>query len=102
MFCDVVYHGREGRRCAVCWMNGTTDRWQCARASGQDLDVENCMFTIIDQLLDRLDLQPPMPSELREVLRRCAQDRLRVMTLSGARPQQRRTPLRFLWPGWRL
>jgi hypothetical protein len=110
VFGEVVWQSNWGCRCARCSISlpraatalglctGKAGQPHCARASSQDLDVENCMFTIIDQLLDRLDLHPPMPADLREVLRRCAQDRLRVGTLSGARLRRHRKMHRFPRP----
>ncbi len=40
-----------------------------------DLDIENCMFVLLDQLVQRLELHPPMPGSMRETLKRCAYDR---------------------------
>ena len=42
----------------------------------KDLDIENCMFTIIDQLVDMLQLC--LPCGLREVLSKCARMRSMV------------------------
>jgi len=41
-----------------------------------DLDIENCMFVILDQLVDMLKVD--MPTTLRETLTRCAKDREKV------------------------
>ena len=40
-----------------------------------DLDIVNCQFTIIDRLLDRLETQPPMNEDWRDIIKRCAHDR---------------------------
>jgi hypothetical protein len=36
------------------------------------------MFTILDQLVDRLEIKSPLPSDVRETLRRCAHDRAKA------------------------
>ncbi len=43
-----------------------------------DLDIENCMFTIIAQLVEKLGVQ--MPGELETTLKLCAHERARVCT----------------------
>ena len=41
----------------------------------QDLDIENCMFVIAEQLVDKLQPVPAMPVALRKVLQTCASAR---------------------------
>ena len=43
-----------------------------------DLDIENSVFTLLAQLLPRLELSPSLPDELFELLRRCAMERAAV------------------------
>jgi hypothetical protein len=45
-----------------------------------DLDMENCAFVIVDQLLDKLGLPESCPQDIRETIRRCAWDREGVCT----------------------
>ena len=40
-----------------------------------DLDIHNCIFTVMDQLLTRLEPFPPLPEQCRVALHRCAADR---------------------------
>lgn len=40
-----------------------------------DLDIENSLFTLIWQLLAKLDLEPQMPQEARDALQACFEDR---------------------------
>ena len=42
----------------------------------KDLDIENCMFTIVDQLVDMIEIR--MPADLRETLSMCAKERTKV------------------------
>ena len=42
----------------------------------RDFDIENCMFTIVDQLVDILQLS--IPSSLRDTLTKCARERSMV------------------------
>ena len=57
-----------------------------------DLDIENSLFTLIAQLLEKLDVDPAMPAEAREALDLCAQNRARVcaeiLSLPGSRGKQ--------------
>ena len=41
-----------------------------------DYDIENCMFTIVEQLVDMVQIE--VPANLRQVLSRCAQHRQEV------------------------
>ena len=43
-----------------------------------DLDIENSVFTILAQLLPKLELSPSLPDELSELLSRCATERAAV------------------------
>ncbi|CAE7603156.1 unnamed protein product [Symbiodinium natans] len=43
-----------------------------------DLDVENALFTLMHQLITRLQLRPAPPNDVTETIRACAQDRDRV------------------------
>ena len=43
-----------------------------------DLDIENSVFTLLAQLLPKLELSPCLPDDLSELLRRCAMDRAAV------------------------
>ena len=47
-----------------------------------DLDISNCMFTIVHQLLN---MQEPtdVPEDVRDVIRRCAEERDEVSTAQG-------------------
>ena len=45
-----------------------------------DLDIENSLFTLIWQLLAKLDLEPPMPQEARDALQACFENRSGVCT----------------------
>ena len=40
-----------------------------------DLDIENSIFTLILQLLERLEVDPQVPEEVMEVLQRCVKNR---------------------------
>lgn len=40
-----------------------------------DLDIQNCLFTLMSQLLDKLIVEPQMPNDVRSALDRCATDR---------------------------
>lgn len=43
-----------------------------------DLDIENCLFTVIAQLLTRLECFPGLPTESLEVLQACCKDRSEI------------------------
>lgn len=45
-----------------------------------DLDIENCCFVLILQLLTKLELVTCMPEEYMQVIQRCAEDRAGVIT----------------------
>lgn len=47
-------------------------------AHTHDLDIENSLFTLITQLIKRLDIDPGMPSEASEALDLCCTDRQQV------------------------
>ena len=40
-----------------------------------DLDMKNCVFTLLMQLLDKLDLRPPLPADLKQVFEECTKKR---------------------------
>jgi hypothetical protein len=40
-----------------------------------DLDIENCCFTLVAQLLDKLQPALQVPTEIAATLKRCAQER---------------------------
>ena len=48
-----------------------------------DLDIENAIFTIMPQLLNRLELEPRMPEDCWEALRSCWTDRAGVCSKLG-------------------
>ena len=51
-------------------------RVQMALVGGtHDLDIENCMFTLLPQLLEKLQVDPEMPEEARGALLRCRDER---------------------------
>ena len=40
-----------------------------------DLDIENCSFVLLVQIIDKLQPTPPMPNDLKKALLRCAHER---------------------------
>ena len=40
-----------------------------------DLDIENCMFTLMDQLVKRIEVSPLIPREIFDTLSQCANNR---------------------------
>ena len=47
-------------------------------AKSLDLDVENSVFTLMYQLIEKLTIRPPPPDYVKETLRQCAKERDRV------------------------
>jgi hypothetical protein len=45
-----------------------------------DLDVENAMFTILYQVMERIQISSAVPAGVSETLRRCAHDRAKAPT----------------------
>ena len=69
---------------------GMRTRRQAARAAAQrlprrmlaltchqttDLDISNCMFTLLHQLVQKINVTPAIPSEVLDTLRQCANSR---------------------------
>jgi hypothetical protein len=48
----------------------------------RDLDIENCMLSLIVQIIDKLQPTPPPPADVWDVLRRCATQRALARALS--------------------
>lgn len=44
-------------------------------AGTHDLDISNCVFTLLSQLVQRLEVSPPMPEALNAVFTKCAESR---------------------------
>ncbi len=79
----VTYRGTLGHLIRTRLQSNGVSAQKCSRRvlkhlvdHTEDLDIENAMFTILDQLVDQLDVH--MPVDLRETLRKCAQERRRV------------------------